>query len=145
MTPTGYLVLFNRYGNTLAAVWDTEKKSELFLPKPWKQGRDMMGRPVKEPAASTVDISPSPLFVEFPGLDFYNVKNGTALQLQQGKDFPLPFSPVWTPRPLTVENGRLRIPADALKGPYLLLGKVDEVWQALTVHVNGPLDSADGK
>ncbi len=139
-TPTGYLALFNRKGNTLAAVWDAEKKSELFLPKPWVQARDMMGRPVREPVALVTEVTPSPLFVELAGLDFYRLKEIKSLQIRQGKDFPIPFTPLWTPRPLTVENRRLKIPVDAPKGPYLLIGKAGKEWQALTVNVIAPLE-----
>jgi hypothetical protein len=140
VTPSGYLALFNRKGNTLAAVWDAEKTSELFLPKPWNQARDMMGRLVKEPVALTTEVTPSPLFVELAGLDFYHIKEIKSLQIRQGKDLLLPFTPLWTPRPLTMENHRLKVPADAPKGPYLLIGKVGTEWQAVTVNVIAPLE-----
>lgn len=137
ITPTGYMVLFNRNGNTLAVVWDTEKKSSSFLPKHWKEARDMMGRPVKEPDLPTIGISPSPLFVEINDTGFYRQKEIKSIEIRQGKDALLPFTPVWTPEPLIVENNQLIVPADAAKGPYLLIGKVDKEWQAVTVNVIG--------
>lgn len=134
-TPTGYMVLFNRKGNTLAAVWDTEKKSSIFLPRPWKEARDMTGRPIKEPSKSAIEISPSPLFVDITDTGFYHLKEIPSIEISQGKDVLLRFTPNWTPAPLRVENNRLMIPADAAKGPYLLLGKMGKEWQAVTVNV----------
>jgi hypothetical protein len=134
-TPTGYLALFNRKGNTLAAVWDTEKKSTTFLPKPWKEARDMMGRPVKEPGTTTTEISPSPLFVEITDLGFYRLKETKSIEIRQGKEVILPFIPVWTPAIFKVERNRLMIPADASKGPYLVIGMFAKEWQVVTVNV----------
>jgi hypothetical protein len=134
-TPTGYMALFNRTGNTLAAVWDTEKKSRMFLPEPWKEALGMMGRPVKELNTPAIEASLSPSYVMMPGLDFYSLKEYGTQDVGPGEAVSLPFVPAWTPAPLIAENNRVRIPADAENGPYLLIGKIQDHWTSVTVRV----------
>jgi len=73
--------------------------------------------------------------VEITDLGFYRLKETKSIEIRQGKEVILPFIPVWTPAIFKVERNRLMIPADASKGPYLVIGMFAKEWQVVTVNV----------
>ncbi len=140
LTPTTYLALFGKGKETVAVGWDMKGASKVFLPRPRRTVRDMMGRPVKEPEKDLLTVGPSPVFAELPDSSFYQMKQDKTIRIGQGRDIRLPWTPVWMPPLFTVETQRLKIPADAHKGSYLLIGKDSDGWRCITVEVIAPLE-----
>jgi hypothetical protein len=140
VTPTAYLALFAKDNGTVAAAWDVKAPSKVFIPRSWRTGRDMMGRAVKEPQKDLLTVGPSPVFIELPDVSFYRMKEEKKIRIGQGREIRLPWTPVWMPDLFTVEGQRLKIPADARKGSYLLIGKDSEGWRCIRVEVIAPLE-----
>jgi hypothetical protein len=139
LTPTTYLAIFGKGKDTVAVAWDVKTPSTAFIPQPRRTVRDMMGRPVKE-SEEVLTVGLSPIFVELPGLSFYQMKEEKKIRIGQGRDIRLPWTPVWMPPVFTVEGQRLKIPADARKGSYLLIGKDAEGWRCIAIEVVAPLE-----
>jgi hypothetical protein len=135
ITPTTYLTLFNKDNGTLAAAWDIEGKSSVFVPGPWRTARDMMGGPVQEPPEGVTYVGPSPIFVELASGGLYRMKEVQSVQIRQGEDVHLPWAPAWVPLALPADGATLHIPPAAAKGSYLAMGQTSEGWQCASITV----------
>jgi hypothetical protein len=144
LTPTTYLALFQKGTGTLAAVWDVKEASpapeKVFVPRPWRAARDMMGRPVKEAADSLVAASPSPVFAESADPGFYLMKTVKTIPVQQGRKIFLPWVPVWAPGAFTLKEKSLTVSKSTPQGEYLVIGKLADKWESVKIRVDVPLE-----
>ncbi|MCP4615808.1 MAG: hypothetical protein GY844_05180, partial [Bradyrhizobium sp.] len=58
----------------------------------------------------------------------------------RGSTLTPPWTPVWTPAPLTVDGKKLTIPQDAPKGRHTVFGRVGNAWRLLPIDVIAPLE-----
>lgn len=63
ITPTSHLVLAERDGQILAAIWDSERSRAIRLPWAITDAMTMTGAPLAERGGSELQISPSPIYL----------------------------------------------------------------------------------
>ncbi|WPJ95106.1 sugar-binding protein [Coraliomargarita algicola] len=145
LTPTTHLILFEKTDDTSVAVaWDTETTRTIGLPLVTSRREDMMGRPL-DADADELEVSPSPIFLEFSSAQSPEIKMLPALDVMRGgDDTVLSGSDAWiAPAPLKVRNGRLAVPATAQNGDYLLLTEADGEWIGQPIRVIPPLQATE--
>ncbi len=139
LTPTVWMVLFKKENHTVAAVWDTQGTSSIFIPPSWQKARDMMGRPVRGSPSGMVSVGPSPVFIETSVPSFYHITEGAKISIVQGGSFDLPWPPAWMPSGFRMNGKTVLVDKSVSPGKYLLVGTGSQGWQTVPVQVHPPL------
>lgn len=140
LSPTTYLALFRKGAGTLAATWDTVGQDGSFVPKPWTNATDMMGREVAPPRGTTVKVTPSPLYVQIPDASFYDIKVTRPVEVPQGGTTKLPISPIWAAKYFSVSGNRIKASPDAPLGEYSVIARTKKGWRLTPIRVIRLLD-----
>ena len=143
LTPTTHLVLFDKSDDTsIAVAWDTQAERVIELPLDTARREDLVGRAL--PDAPRLELSPSPVFLEFRGAQSPEIEMLPALRVMRGGEpLALPHDGEWiAPAPLRMAAGQLAVPPDAANGDYLLLARAGGKWLGQPVKVIPPLEAS---
>lgn len=138
-TPTSHLILFSKNNRTIAVGWDTQGKSRLTLPLLPSRAESMTGAPLKF-ANRTVELSQSPIFLQFDTPNLANPTFGKSVTLTRGKTLKLAGSvgQLALPSPLNVQGQSLSAPPDTTPGRYNGLQLIAGKWQIFPIQVKAP-------
>jgi hypothetical protein len=139
-TPSSYLLLFSKNNRTVAVGWDTQGTSHLTLPLKPLRAETMTGAPLAV-ANQTVELSPSPVFLEFDNPALATPRPAApAVTITRGKTLTLNEAPgqLALPLPLHVEGRVLSAPADTVPGLYTGLQLAGGQWRQFAVQVKAP-------
>jgi hypothetical protein len=144
-TPNSYLVLFTKANRTIAVGWDTKGTSRFVLPQNATKIETMTGAPVKVDGANSVELSQSPVFMEFDTPSLATLTKGTSVSLTRGKTLQLkqPLGKLALPLPLTVNGDTLSAPANTTPGIYNGIQFINGAWRSYEVKVEAPWSIED--
>lgn len=139
-TPTSYLVLFSKGARTIAVGWDVQGTSQIVLPQKALRAETMTGAPLKVGADDVVELSPSPVFLEFETPALATPAAGASLVVTRGTSAPLTGASgrLALPKPLAVTGTAVSAPLNATPGLYEGFQLVDNSWRTVRVQVNAP-------
>jgi hypothetical protein len=143
-TPTSYLLLFTKNHHTIAVGWDTQSTSRIALPLQPLRAETMTGAPLTV-TNQTVELSPSPIFLEFDTPALATPASSPVVTITRGKALTLTNAPglLALPLPLRLQDKVLSAPADTLPGLYVGLQQSGGQWTQFPVQVKAPWNIAD--
>jgi hypothetical protein len=138
-TPTSYLLLFSKGVHTVAVGWDVQGTSRIIVPQKPIRVESMTGAPVNLGADDAVELTPSPVFLEFDSAALATPASGTTMTLTRGTFSPLTGAgKLALPNPLVVTDTALSAPLNATPGLYEGFQFLNNGWRTFRVQVNAP-------
>jgi len=142
-TPTSDWLFFGFGKNTRAVAWDTGHGSRIRLPGKLLRLESMAGVPLTTNSEGTVELSGSPVYMEFAGsaLAQPEVATSEAIRVIRGNQLAIATGETWIlPAPLTSSAGMLKVPATTPPGEYEAIVQQAGHWRIVPVHVAPPWD-----
>ncbi len=139
-TPSSYLVLFSKGSRTIGVGWDVQGTSQIVLPQKPLRAESMTGAPLRLSAGNVVELSASPIFLEFDSPTLASLAVGSTVTLTRGTSIPLkaPFGQLALPQPVKVAGNSVFAPLNATPGLYEGFQLLNNTWRTFHVQVNAP-------